>query len=186
MWSLAMAALTRGEWEPARGFAGQLHARAERDDDQVLWVENATCWASRPTGPGGWTRPAATSRRRWSASGPNAAGPTCCATGRTPSCWSGCAWPTRSGCSDIPVKPTTSATSPCRPRAKSGHAYSRAAAEVWAAIVAIDRGEVAEIRRHARALSACPADESPDQVPRRRPSCSPATWPFLTAERMRA
>ena len=40
MWSLAMAALTRGEWEPARGFAEQLHARAERDDDQVLWVES--------------------------------------------------------------------------------------------------------------------------------------------------
>ena len=40
VWSLAMAALTRGEWEPARGFAGQLRARAERDDDQVLWVES--------------------------------------------------------------------------------------------------------------------------------------------------
>ena len=70
-----------------------------------------------------------------------------------------------SGCSDIPVKPTTSATSPCRPRAGlPSHAYSRAAAEVWAAIVAIDRGEVAEIRRHARALSAGPADETLNQV----------------------
>ncbi|HEY1320763.1 MAG TPA: AAA family ATPase, partial [Streptosporangiaceae bacterium] len=38
MWSLAMAALTRGEWEPARGFGERLRARAERDDDQVVWV----------------------------------------------------------------------------------------------------------------------------------------------------
>jgi hypothetical protein len=40
MWSLAMAALTRGEWEPAREFGERLRARAERDDDRVLWVES--------------------------------------------------------------------------------------------------------------------------------------------------
>ena len=55
VWSLAMAALTRGEWEPARGFAGRLRARAERDDDQVLWVESdylrgiAAYWPGRLT-----------------------------------------------------------------------------------------------------------------------------------------
>ena len=55
VWSLAMAALTRGEWEPARGFAGQLRARAERDDDEVLWVESgylqgiAAYWPGRLT-----------------------------------------------------------------------------------------------------------------------------------------
>jgi hypothetical protein len=55
VWSLAMAALTRGEWEPARGFAGHLRARAERDDDQVLWVESdylrgiAAYWPGRLT-----------------------------------------------------------------------------------------------------------------------------------------
>ena len=53
VWSLAMAALCRGEWEPARGFAGRLRARAEHDDDQVLWVESgylqgiAAYWAGR-------------------------------------------------------------------------------------------------------------------------------------------
>ncbi len=40
MWSLAMAALTRGEWEPTREFGERLRAHAERDDDQVLWVES--------------------------------------------------------------------------------------------------------------------------------------------------
>jgi tetratricopeptide (TPR) repeat protein len=55
VWSLAMAALCRGEWEPARGFAGRLRARAERDDDQVLWVESgylqgiAAYWPARLT-----------------------------------------------------------------------------------------------------------------------------------------
>jgi hypothetical protein len=45
-----------------------------------------------------------------------------------------------------------------------GHGYSRAAAWVWAAILAADRGEVAEFRRHAGALAAAPADEGPVQV----------------------
>jgi hypothetical protein len=47
---------------------------------------------------------------------------------------------------------------------QSSHAYSRAATWVWAAIVALDRGEVAEFRRHAQALAADPADEGPAQV----------------------
>src|SRR5215468_3660004 len=42
-------------------------------------------------------------------------------------------------------------------------AYSRAAAWVWAAIVAMDRGEVAELRRHVRALASM-EDEGPAQV----------------------
>jgi tetratricopeptide (TPR) repeat protein len=40
VWSLAMAALSRGSWEPAREFGERLRARAEQDDDQVLWVES--------------------------------------------------------------------------------------------------------------------------------------------------
>jgi tetratricopeptide (TPR) repeat protein len=51
-----------------------------------------------------------------------------------------------------------------RAAGESSHAYSRAVAWVWAAIVAVDRGEVAEFRRHARALAADPADEGPAQI----------------------
>ena len=47
---------------------------------------------------------------------------------------------------------------------ESTHAYSRAVTWVWAAIVAMDRGEVAEFRRYALALAADPADEGPAQV----------------------
>ena len=51
-----------------------------------------------------------------------------------------------------------------RAAAESSHGYSRAAVWVWAAIVAADRGEVAEFRRHVRKLTAAPADEGPAQV----------------------
>jgi hypothetical protein len=40
LWSLAFIPLTRGEWEPTREIGERLRARAERDDDQVLWVES--------------------------------------------------------------------------------------------------------------------------------------------------
>ncbi|HWH05995.1 MAG TPA: hypothetical protein VNT23_06135 [Gaiellaceae bacterium] len=39
--SLALATLTRGDFEGARPFGEQLRARAERDGDDVLWVESA-------------------------------------------------------------------------------------------------------------------------------------------------
>jgi len=51
-----------------------------------------------------------------------------------------------------------------RAAAESSHGYSRAVVWVWAAIVAADRGEVAEFRRHVRELTAAPADEGPAQV----------------------
>ena len=43
-------------------------------------------------------------------------------------------------------------------------AKCRAVVWVRAAIVAMDRGEVADFRRHARVLAADPADEGPAQV----------------------
>jgi tetratricopeptide (TPR) repeat protein len=40
VWSLAMAALTQGEWETARSFGEQLRARAGLDGDELLHVES--------------------------------------------------------------------------------------------------------------------------------------------------
>ena len=51
-----------------------------------------------------------------------------------------------------------------RAAGESIHAYSRVVTWVWAAILAMDRGEVAEFRRHALALAADSADEGPAQV----------------------
>jgi hypothetical protein len=47
---------------------------------------------------------------------------------------------------------------------ESTHPYSRAVAWVWAAILAMDRGDAAEFRRHAQTLAAATADEGPAQV----------------------
>ena len=47
---------------------------------------------------------------------------------------------------------------------KSTHPYSRATTRVWAAIVAIDRWEVAEFRRPVQALARYTADDAPAQV----------------------
>jgi hypothetical protein len=51
-----------------------------------------------------------------------------------------------------------------RAAGESSHAYSRTVTWIWAAIVAIDRRVIAEVRRHAQALAAEPADEGPAQV----------------------
>jgi DNA-binding SARP family transcriptional activator len=55
LWSLALAALSRGDWEGGRRFGERLRERAGRDDDQVLWVESdyirgiAAYWPGRLT-----------------------------------------------------------------------------------------------------------------------------------------
>ena len=41
MRSLALASLTRGDFDAARAFGEQLFGRGERDADDVLWVEGA-------------------------------------------------------------------------------------------------------------------------------------------------
>jgi hypothetical protein len=48
--------------------------------------------------------------------------------------------------------------------ARSSHAYSRAVTFLWAANVALDRGEHAELRRHAQALAAYAVEDAPAQV----------------------
>jgi hypothetical protein len=46
----------------------------------------------------------------------------------------------------------------------STHPYSRATTYLWAAIVALDRGDVAEFRRHVQAVEPYATDEAPGQV----------------------
>jgi hypothetical protein len=48
--------------------------------------------------------------------------------------------------------------------AASSHGYSRAVACVWAAILAIDRRDVAELRRQVQALDGLAGEDSPAQV----------------------
>jgi DNA-binding SARP family transcriptional activator len=164
VWSLAMAGLARGEWESAREFAERLRARAERDDDQVLWVESdylrgiAAYWPGRLARARGHFE-AAMERFR-----PARRRAHVLRYGQDPellvrlrlahTLWllgdSGGADRQR----DLALQAASQST----------HAYSRAVVWAWAAIVAMDRGEVAEFRRHARALAAATADEGPAQL----------------------
>jgi hypothetical protein len=163
VWSLAMAALTRGEWKPARGFAEQLRARAERDDDQVLWVERdylagiAAYWPGRLAQARGHFE-AAMERFR-----PARRRAHVLRYGQDPELLvrlrlARTLWLLGdSGGSDRQRDLALQVAS------ESAHAYSRAAAWVWAAIVALDRGEVAEFGCHVRVLVA-EEDEVPAQV----------------------
>ena len=164
MWSLAMAALTRGEWEPAREFGERLRARAERDDDQVLWVESeylqgiAAYWPGRLTEARGHFE-AAMERFR-----PERRRAHVLRYGQDPELLVRLRLAHTLWLLGHPGEADRQRDLALQAGDESTHAYSRAAVWVWAAIVAIDRGEVAEFRRHARALAADPADEGPAQV----------------------
>jgi DNA-binding SARP family transcriptional activator len=163
-WSLAMAALVRGEWESAREFGERLQARAERDDDQVLWVESdylqgiAAYWPGRLTEARGHFE-AAMERFR-----PERRRAHVLRYGQDPELLVRLRLAHTLWLLGHSAEAGHQRDLALRAAAESDHAYSRAATWVWAAIVAVDRGEVAEFGRHARALSAAPADEGPAQV----------------------
>jgi len=163
VWSLAMAALSRGEWEPARGFAGRLRARAEQDDDQVLWVESgylqgiASYWPGRLAQARGQFE-AAMDRFR-----PERRRAHVLRYGQDPELvvrlrLAHTLW--LLGDSEGADRQRDLALQAAR---ESTHAYSRAVALVWAAILAMDRGDSLEVRHHVRALTAM-EDEGPAQI----------------------
>jgi hypothetical protein len=164
MWSLAMAALTRGEWEPAREFGAGLRARAERDDDQVLWVESdylqgiAAYWPGRLTEARGFFE-AAVGRFR-----PERRRAHVLRYGQDPELLVRLRLAHTLWLLGHPDEADRQRDLALQAATQSSHAYSRAATRVWAAIVALDRGEVAEFRSHAQALAADLPDEGPAQV----------------------
>jgi hypothetical protein len=159
-----MAALTRGEWDQARGFAGQLRARAETDDDQVLWVESDYLRGIAAYWPGRLTQARSCFEAGMERFRPERRRAHVLRYGQDPellvrlrlahTLWllgdSGGADRQR----DLALRSAGEAT----------HAYSRAVTWVWAAILAADRGDAGEFRRHVQALAAAPADEGPAQV----------------------
>ena len=164
VWSLAMAALVRGEWDQARGFAAQLRIRAEADDDQVLWVESdylrgiAAYWPGRLTEARGHFE-AAMERFR-----PERRRAHVLRYGQDPELLVRLRLAHTLWLLGHPDEADRQRDLALRAAAESSHGYSRAVVWVWAAIVAADRGEVAEFRRHVRKLTAAPADEGPAQV----------------------
>jgi hypothetical protein len=164
VWSLAMAALTRGEWEPARGFAGQLRARAERDDDKVLWVESGYLQGIAAYWPGRLTE----ARRHFEAAmdrfRPEHRRAHVLRYGQDPELLVRLRLAHTLWLLGHSAEADRQRDLALQAASESSHGYSRAAVWVWAAIVAADRGEVAEFRRHVRELTAAPADEGPAQV----------------------
>ncbi|SPT60478.1 ATP-binding protein [Actinomadura madurae] len=164
VWSLALAALTRGEWAAAHGFGERLRARAERDGDQVLWVE-----ADYVDGIAAyWAGDLERARRHFTA-----------AVRRFR--------PARRRAHVLRYGQDTElivrlrlahalwllgrGAEADRQRAialgvaqGSTHAYSRAVTWLWAAIDAMDRGDAVQFRRHVRGLEADLAEGAPRQV----------------------
>jgi DNA-binding SARP family transcriptional activator len=164
VWSLAMAALSRGDWESARGFGERLRARAEQDDDQVLWVESdyilgiAAYWPGRLDEARGHFE-AAMQRFR-----PARRRAHVLRYGQDP---------------ELLVRPRLAHTlwllghpeEADRQRdlalaaeQESTHAYSRAATFAWAAILAMDRGRTGELRRHVEPLERYADGDAPAQI----------------------
>ena len=164
VWSLAMAALTRGKWDRARGFAGQLRARAETGDDQVLWVESDYLQGIAAYWPGRLTEARAHFEAAMERFRPERRRAHVLRYGQDP---------------ELLVRLRLAHTLwllgdsggadrerglALRAAGESTHAYSRAVTWIWAAIVAMDRGDAGEFRHHVQVLAAAPADEGPAQV----------------------
>lgn len=163
VWSLAMAALSRGEWKPARGFAERLRARAEHDDDQVLRVESgylqgiAAYWPGRLTEARGHFEAAMRHFR------PVRRQAHVLRYGQDPEILvrlrlAHTLW--LLGDPDGADRQRDLALQAAR---ESAHAYSHAVALVWAAILAMDRGDTPGFRRHVGALTAM-EHEGPAQI----------------------
>jgi hypothetical protein len=164
MWSLTMAALTRGEWKQAREFAERLRTRAERDDDQVLWVESDYLQGIAAYWPGRLAEARSLFEAAMRRFGPERRRAHVLRYGQDPELLVRLRLAHTLWLLGHPAEADRQRDLALQAASQSSHAYSRAATWVWAAIVALDRGEVAEFRRHAQALAADPADEGPAQV----------------------
>ena len=156
MWSLAMAALTRGEWEPARAFGERLRARAERDDDQVLWVESdylqgiAAYWPGRLTAARGHFEAAMVRFR------PERRRAHVLRYGQDPELLVRLRLAHTLWLLGHPGQADRQRDLALQAASQSSHAYSRAVTWVWSAILALDRGEAEKFRSHALAVSWSP------------------------------
>ena len=152
--SLALATLTRGDFEAARPFGEQLRARAEREGDEVLWVESAyvlgvsAYWRGRLEAARAEFE-AAVERCR-----PEQRSEHLLRYGQDPEvfCLTRLAhtlW--LLGRSDEAERTREAGLALAEDR---GHPYSRIVATVWAAILALDQRDEQRLRRHAHAFAA--------------------------------
>lgn len=164
VWSLALAALTRGDWAAAREFGVRLRARADRDRDHVLQVESDYIAGVAAYWPGDLER----ARRHFQAAmerfDPSRRAAHVLRYGQDPELLvrmrlAHTLWLLGHGGDadrqrDLALEAARDAT----------HAYSRAVTWLWAAIVALDRGDAGAFEGHLRALEAEATEDAPGQV----------------------
>src|SRR5215472_3742076 len=163
LWSMALGALTRGDWGGGRGFGERLRARAERDDDQVLWVESdyirgiAAYWPGRLAEARGHFEAAMArfqpARRRAHV----------LRYGQDPELVVRLRLAHTLWLLGHPSEADRQRDLALAAADESTHAYSRAVVSAWAAILAMDRGDATELR-HAQALGRYEADDAPAQI----------------------
>jgi DNA-binding SARP family transcriptional activator len=167
VWSLALAALTRGEWESAHAFGTQLQGRAERDDDPVLSVESDYILGIAAYWPGHLT----TARAHFEAAmrhfRPALRHAHVLRYGQDPELLvrlrlAHTLWllghPDDADHQQYLVRNALDAAG------EAAHPYSQATVWVWSAILAMDRGDTERIRRCVRTLDSGPLDDAPAQI----------------------
>jgi DNA-binding SARP family transcriptional activator/tetratricopeptide (TPR) repeat protein len=164
VWSLALAALTRGDWKPAREFGQRLRDRAERDDDQVLWVESDYIQGIAAYWPGRLADARAHFEAAMERFRPARRRAHVLRYGQDPELivrlrLAHTLW--LLGDPDDADRQRDLALSAAD---ESTHAYSRATVWVWSAVLAMDRGDAVELRRQVHALDAHGLDDAPAQV----------------------
>ncbi|MFE0802711.1 hypothetical protein [Streptomyces sp. NPDC058812] len=168
LWSLALAALTRGEWESAHAFGTQLQARAERDDDQVLSVESDYILGIAAYWPGHLT----TARAHFGAAAMRHFRPALrhahvLRYGQDPELLvrlrlAHTLW--LLGHPDDADHQQDLVRNALDTAGESAHPYSRATVWVWSAILAMDRRDTERIRHGVRTLHAGAVDDAPAQI----------------------
>jgi hypothetical protein len=164
VWSLALAALTRGEWDAGREFGERLGARGERDGDQILLVESDYIRGIAAYWPGQLEQ----ARNHFEAAmrrfEPARRRAHVLRYGQDPELvvrlrLAHTLW--LLGHSPEADRQRELALAAAR---ESTHTYSGAVATVWAAILALDRGDAAELRRHVESFDWQEVKESPGQI----------------------
>jgi len=163
-WSLALGSLARGDWPSGRGYGERLRARAERDGDDVLLVESdyirgiAAYWQGQLAQARGLFESAmsrfAPARRRAHV----------LRYGQDPELvvrlrLAHVLWLLGDAAGADAQRDLALDAA-----AASAHGYSRAVAYAWAGILAIDRRDVADVRRQVQALDGLAGEEAPAQI----------------------
>jgi DNA-binding SARP family transcriptional activator len=164
LWSLALAALTRGDWAGGRGFGERLRARAERDDDQVLWVESDYIRGIAAYWPGRLAEARAHFEAAMTRFQPVRRRAHVLRYGQDPELIVRLRLAHTMWLLGHPGEADRQHDLALAAAGESTHPYSRAVASAWAAILAMDRGDAGELRRHAQALGRYAAGDAPAQI----------------------